>query len=184
MADRRTIRSYRRVFHVDHRVYRVDRWALPVPGGVSLRSVAYFALALLAVLILVRLPGSDLALKMLGAPVRYIILPLAVAVFATQANLDGRAGHRFALSWLTLRMRQAGARYLPRLRRARPARLPVAWDADSPRLRRCRVHGPATVTLRDPVDLRNDRHLDLIARRGCGEPQTVHLIPGRKLRVR
>ena len=36
------IRSYRRVFEVDRRIYRVDRWALPVPGGVPLRAVGYF----------------------------------------------------------------------------------------------------------------------------------------------
>ena len=37
MAERVIIRSYRRVFEVDRRIYRVDRWALPVPGGVPLR---------------------------------------------------------------------------------------------------------------------------------------------------
>src|SRR5918992_1366740 len=37
MAERLVIRSYRRVFEVDRRIYRVDRWALPVPGGVPLQ---------------------------------------------------------------------------------------------------------------------------------------------------
>jgi hypothetical protein len=45
MADSLTIRSYRRVFEVDRRIYRVDRWALPVPGGVPLRGMGYFAAA-------------------------------------------------------------------------------------------------------------------------------------------
>ena len=53
MAERRVIiRSYRRVFEVDRRIYRVDRWALPVPGGVPLRAVGYFAATVLAVVIL------------------------------------------------------------------------------------------------------------------------------------
>ena len=48
MADSLIIRSYRRVFEVDRRIYRVDRWALPVPGGVPLRGVGYFAAAVAA----------------------------------------------------------------------------------------------------------------------------------------
>ena len=51
------IRSYRRVFEVDRRIYRVDRWALPVPGGVPLRAVGYFAAALLAMIAAGALPG-------------------------------------------------------------------------------------------------------------------------------
>ena len=47
MAERVVIRSYRRVFEVDRRIYRVDRWALPVPGGVPLRAVGYFAATVL-----------------------------------------------------------------------------------------------------------------------------------------
>src|SRR5512144_1117053 len=56
MGDRMVVRSYRRVFRVDRRIYRVDRWALPVPGGVPLRGFGYFALALVAVLVVQALP--------------------------------------------------------------------------------------------------------------------------------
>ena len=51
------IRSYRRVFEVDRRIYRIDRWALPVPGGVPLRAVGYFVAALLAMIVAGSLPG-------------------------------------------------------------------------------------------------------------------------------
>ena len=54
MAERVVIRSYRRVFEVDRRIYRVDRWALPVPGGVPLRAVGYFAATVLAMIVLGR----------------------------------------------------------------------------------------------------------------------------------
>src|SRR3954466_9316037 len=101
MADRVMIRSYRRVFEVDRRIYRVDRWALPVPGGVPLRAVGYFLGALLVVLALGRLPGfADIS-----APIRFVVLPLGVAVLGTQAAPDGRVAHRFALDWLRLRWR-------------------------------------------------------------------------------
>ena len=65
------IRSYRRVFEVDRRIYRVDRWALPVPGGVPLRAVGYFAAALLAVIAAGELPGTgELALRFDGDDVQ------------------------------------------------------------------------------------------------------------------
>src|SRR5436309_7851531 len=100
MADRLVIRSYRRVFEVDRRIYRVDRWALPVPGGVPLRAVGYFAAALLAVMVAGALPATGELVGALSAPIRYVVLPLAVAVLATQAAPDGRAAHRFAWDWL------------------------------------------------------------------------------------
>src|SRR5919109_1037973 len=99
------IRSYRRVFEVDRRIYRVDRWALPVPGGVPLRAVGYFAATVLAVVILDGLPLTGELLAMLSPPLRYVVLPLAVAVLGTQAAPDGRTAHRFAADWLRLRGR-------------------------------------------------------------------------------
>ena len=46
------IRSFRRVFEVDRRIYRVDRWPVPVPGGIPLRALGYFLAALLLILLL------------------------------------------------------------------------------------------------------------------------------------
>src|SRR3954471_18087180 len=105
MADRVLIRSYRRVFEVDRRIYRVDRWALPIPGGVPLRAVGYFAATLLAVVVLGALPGTGALVGMLNAPLRYVVLPLAVAVLGMQAAPDGRSAHRFAATWLRLNAR-------------------------------------------------------------------------------
>src|SRR5215218_9238566 len=100
MADRVIIRSYRRVFEVDRRIYRVDRWALPVPGGVPLRAVGYLAATVLAVVILDGLPVIGEGLAMLSPPLRYVMLPFAIAVLGTQAAPDGRTAHRFAADWL------------------------------------------------------------------------------------
>src|SRR3954463_3575446 len=105
MADRVIIRSYRRVFEVDRRIYRVDRWALPVPGGVPLRAVGYFAAALVAVLVFGASPGVGELVAGVSAPIRFVVLPLAIAVLGTQAAPDGRAAHRFAWDWLRLRLR-------------------------------------------------------------------------------
>ena len=83
---------------MDRRIYRVDRWALPVPGGVPLRGLGYFALALGAMIVLGRVPGVGELLGAVSAPVRYVIVPLAAAVFgdaggagwARGASLRGR----------------------------------------------------------------------------------------------
>src|SRR3954449_5504224 len=141
------IRSYRRVFQVDRRIYRVDRWALPVPGGVPLRAVGYFLGTLLAVLALGRLPGFS----EISAPIRFVVLPLGVAVLGTQAAPDGRVAHRFALDWLRVRWRarrrSAGrAITLEAEPVAWHGELAVRWDADGTRLHAGRVRGPARIT--------------------------------------
>src|ERR1700754_1601650 len=99
MADRVIIRSYRRVFQVDRRVYRVDRWALPVPGGVPLRAVGYFAAALVLIVAL-----GDLV-SFLSPPLRFVVAPLAIAGRGTQAAPEGRTAHRFAWDWLRFKLR-------------------------------------------------------------------------------
>src|SRR3954447_19821915 len=129
MADRVMIRSYRRVFEVDRRIYRVDRWALPVPGGVPLRAVGYFTAALIAVLITGTLPGLGDVVVSVSPPLRFVVIPLAVAVLATQAAPDGRAAHRFALDWLRLRLRsrrRSSGRVVPLEGEA------IAWHGEPP----------------------------------------------------
>src|SRR3954467_2378096 len=158
MADRVIIRSYRRVFECDRRFYGVDRWALPVPGGVPLRAVGYFAAAVLAVVILGALPLTRELVGMLSAPLRFVVLPLAIAVLGTQAAPDGRTAHRFALDWLRYRWR-AHRRSAGRVvaLEGEPVRwdgeLALRWDSDCSELHGGRVNGPARVTFNVPVRL-------------------------------
>src|SRR3954466_5818937 len=133
MADRVMIRSYRRVFEVDRRVYRVDRWALPVPGGVPLRAVGYFAAALV---LMVALGGL---VSFLSPPLRFVVVPLAAAVVGTQAAPDGRTAHRFAFDWLRfkLRARRRSAGRVVGLEGESvrwDGELAVRWDADAAEL--------------------------------------------------
>lgn len=158
MAERVVIRSYRRVFEVDRRIYRVDRWALPVPGGVPLRAVGYFAATLLVVVVLGGLPGTGELLGMLSPPLRYVVLPLLVAILGVQVAPDGRSAHRFAADWLRFRVRsrRRSAGRVVELE-GEPVRwdgeLAVRWDADAPGLQQARVRGPARVTFNVPVEL-------------------------------
>jgi TcpE family len=191
MAERLVIRSYRRVFEVDRRIYRVDRWALPVPGGVPLRGVAYFVAALGLVLVAGRLPGLGELLAAVSAPLRYVVGPMAVAVLATQATPDGRAAHRFARSWLGVRWRarrRSDGRRVPREGEpvAWSGRLAVRWDANAARLIRGVARGPARVTFARPVRL-SHRGRRLVARevddgRVCG--QAVVLCDRQELELR
>ena len=189
MDDRLIIRSYRRVFEVDRRIYRVDRWALPVPGGVPLRGVGYFAATLGLVIVLGALPAAGDLLGALTPPLRYVLLPLAVAVLGTQAAPDGRAAHRFAWEWLRLRLRArrrctGRAVALEGELIAWSGVLAVRWDGQAPRLHRGRVRGPARVTVNAPARL-VQRRGRLVARAGRGEPapQPVVLCGGAVLEV-
>src|SRR5215210_3923456 len=145
------IRSYRRVFEVDRRIYRIDRWALPVPGGVPLRAVGYFAVALMALIAAGALPGSGELVGALSPPIRFVVLPLAIAVLGTQAAPDGRAAHRFAWDWLRLRLR-ARRRCAGRVVSlegepvAWHGRLGVSWDRHGAELHGARLRGPVSVT--------------------------------------
>src|SRR3954467_2962360 len=189
MSDPVMIRSYRRVFEVDRRIYRVDRWALPVPGGVPLRAVAYFAVALLAMIAAGALPGTSELAGALSAPIRLVVIPLAVAVLGTQAAPDGRAAHRFAADWVRLRWRarrqSAGRRVaLEDEPVAWHGELAVRWDGDGAELHHGRVRGPARVTFAVPVKLRQ-RGGGLVARPGEGAAgDAVVLCPRVELEVR
>jgi hypothetical protein len=184
------IRSYRRVFEVDRRIYRVDRWALPVPGGVPLRAVGYFATTLLAVIVAGALPVTGELVGTLSAPIRFVVVPLAVAVLGTQAAPDGRAAHRFAWDWLRLRLRA---------RRCCSGRVvalegePIAWDGelalrfdgDDARLHRGRVRGPARVTFNVPVRLSDGRGRLVAGPEAVGESgQAVVVCGGVTMEVR
>jgi TcpE family len=190
MAERLVIRSYRRVFEVDRRIYRVDRWALPVPGGVPLRGLAYFAATLGLVVLLGSLPGIGELVGVLTPPLRYVVLPLTVAVLGTQAAPDGRTAHRFARDWLRLRLRarrRCAGRVVPLEGEPVPWHgvLAARWDAHAARLQRARVRGPAMIAFAAPVELRDARGR-LVARPGAAgdRPQTVVIGGGQALEVR
>lgn len=62
-----TIRSYQRIFRPERRIYQVEGHALPVPGGVPLRWLAYAAVSLAAVLALASGSATVIVLVALAA---------------------------------------------------------------------------------------------------------------------
>jgi hypothetical protein len=160
------------VFRVDRRLYRVDRWMLPVPGGVPLRGLGYFVAALGALVVAGRLPMVGSLVGALSPPLRYVVVPLGIAVLGTQAAPDGRVAHRFAWDWLRLRLRsrrRSAGRTVPLA--GEPVswhgELAMRWDERAPQLHGARVRGPARVTFAVPVRVVQRRGA-VVVRPGAG----------------
>ena len=150
MSEPVLIRSYRRVFRINRRLYRIERWTIPVPGGIPLIGIGYFAAALIVVLLLGQLPLAATVVALLPPPLRYVIVPAAIATVLVSIEPDGRAPHRYLLARLRLAMRcrtsrAAGAVARPRRVQQR-TRLTIEQDAHAGELQPALINGPCQIT--------------------------------------
>src|SRR3954447_3178515 len=90
------IRSYRVVFDLERRIHHIDRFRVPLPYGLPLRSVAYAVVGLVAVLLMRQLPGIGELLRLFPVPAQLVLLPGAFSVALTRLRLDGRSAHAAA----------------------------------------------------------------------------------------
>ena len=124
------IRSYRAVFDLERRIYRVDRLRLN-PGGIPLRGVVY-CLALLAGLALLgALPLVGAAVRALPWYLRDLVLPAGGAALLTVIRVEGRPFHLAAAALLRHALGPRAARRLVRARRFWPALRATALDRRS-----------------------------------------------------
>lgn len=142
--------SYRTVFDLDRRVYRIDRLRLN-PGGVPLRGIVYF-LAIVAVLLLAaKLPLLGSLAQALPWYFRDLAIPAAIAALFSVIRIEGRSFHmavraliRYCLSARHLAGGQAcvipGERWYP-------GELLVLPDGSDARLRRLRYTGAGAVRI-------------------------------------
>ncbi len=142
------IRSYRCVFDLERRLYRIDRLRLN-PTGVPVRGIVYFLVLLGAVLLVGALPFLGLLVRMLPWYLRDVGAPAACAALLTLIKIEGRPFH---LAALVLVRYGIGPRELSGLRPCRGAdrrwrldELLVLADGSDSRLRRLRYSGPGTV---------------------------------------
>jgi hypothetical protein len=172
-AARIEIRSYRAVFDLERRLYRVDRVRLN-PSGVPVRGLVYVALLVLGVLALQRVPVIGWALGALPWHGRYVALPCLGAALLTIVRIDGRPAHT-ALAGLAryacaprhvsgfARCPRPGGRWTPP---------PLGAIADGSGGRPCRVRyrGPGAVLLRAPhrLERRGRRLVVAVDARGPG----------------
>src|SRR4051795_12432662 len=92
--DELVIHSYRTVFSFEWRLYRFDRWRLPLRGGLPVRALLYAPAVYLVLLAADRVPLLGGALRLLPAPLHWALAPLGLVAALLHARLDGRAVHR------------------------------------------------------------------------------------------
>jgi hypothetical protein len=199
------IRSYRRVFELERRLYRVDRLRLN-PGGVPIRGIVYFLALLSACLIVGVVPVLGAAVRALPWYLRDLALPGATAVLLCVIRVEGRPFHLAAQAVVRYRL---GPRHLagvrpcrPRDDRWRPDDILVLPDGSDGRMRRLRYCGPGAVMVgiehsriggrvtRAPARLKRLRaQADLVLTeprqaRPMDRPHVISLLPGAQLLVR
>jgi hypothetical protein len=151
------IRSYRAVFDLERRIYRIDRLRLN-PGGVPVRGVLYFLLAVALVQALGRLPLLGVVVSAVPWYLLDLALPACGAVLLTLIGIEGRPSHLAV--WALVRHR-FDRRMPPGLHVRRsgappgdvdtpgarwwPEDLLVLPDGSDSRLRRLRYCGPGAV---------------------------------------
>lgn len=147
------MRSYHAVLdRVERRLFRFDRWRLPNPTGVLLRSLAYAAASLLLVALLSGLPAVGRALGLLPPVVHWAILPIGAGWALSLWMPDGRVGHfalRSLVRYWTSPRSVAALRRCPALgvEAAPVSEVWVAPSGDEPRYVAGRIRGPAAVAL-------------------------------------
>jgi hypothetical protein len=200
------VRSYRRVFDLERRIYSVDRLRLN-PGGVPVRGVVYFLVALLVTLATAALPLVGTPARALPWFVRDIALPGAAATVLSVIRVEGRVFHLAAGALVrywggprrlagTRRCGAIGKRWLPR-------EIMLLPDGSDSGLRHMRYTGPGAVV----VSVEHERRGRASEHGGSGaarpglrpvlslsqqspqarplrEPQVISLAPGVRMRVR
>jgi hypothetical protein len=193
------IRSYRAVFDLERRLYRVDRLRLN-PGGVPLRGVVYCFALLAGLALFAGLPLVGVAVRALPWYLRDLAFPAGGAALLTVIRVEGRPFHLAAAALLRHvlgprelagscalagRSTLAGARSLFGLRlcthfqRAwHPESLLVLPDGSDARLRRLQYTGPGAVLVR-VAHVRSSRRPGLLGRLLRGRSHvTLRELPG------
>jgi hypothetical protein len=140
--------SYRTVFDLERRVYRVDRLRLN-PGGIPLRGIVYFLAILVAMLLAAKLPLMGALARLAPWYLRDLAIPAAAAALFTMIRVEGRPFHLAARAVMRYGV---GPRHLAGVRpcaapggRWHPGELLVLPDGSDARLRRLRYAGAGTV---------------------------------------
>jgi hypothetical protein len=142
------IRSYRRVWDLERRIYRVEGLRLN-PSGIPVRGVCYLIVAVVAVVAVVLARRAPVLGDVLGAMpwyAVYVAFPVVVATGLGAVAIEGRPFHVAALGLLRFRAgRLATTAHEPRP--WSPGEVHVLVDGSGPRLRAVRYDGPGAVAI-------------------------------------
>jgi hypothetical protein len=151
------VRSFRRVFDLERRIYSVDRLRLN-PGGVPVRGVVYFLAILSVELIAADLPLIGYVATALPWYLRDVALPGVLATVLSAIRIEGRTFHLAARALVRHAIgprRLAGFRPCVAVgRRWRPAEIVLLPDGSDSRMRYLRYTGPGAVL----VSVAHQRH--------------------------
>ena len=160
------IRSFRRVFDLERRIYSIDRLRLN-PAGVPVRGVAYALMLLASALVASRFPVVGQAMTAVPWYLRELAFPAGAATILAAIRVDGRTFHLAARAHIRL---LASPRSVSGVRRPstvgsrwRPADLLILPDGSDHRLRTLRYRGPGAVLVTAPHE-----RAGAIERRGVG----------------
>jgi hypothetical protein len=147
------IRSYRAVFDLERRIYRIDRLRLN-PAGVPVRGIVYFLALLAAVVVCARVPPLRVLAGALPWYLVYVALPSVCAALLSVVAIDGRPAHLATRALLRHRLsprRSVGlstrcpGRGVAPGARWRPQEILLLPDGSDARVRRLRYTGPGAV---------------------------------------
>lgn len=175
------VRSYRGVLDgVERRIYRVDRWRLPNPGGVSVRAVIYGVACILTSLIAAQLPVAGQLGAVVPDSVRFFALPVVCAWALASWAPDGRPPHsalRSLAGYLIRPRTLSGLRKAPAAGEsyAPVAAVQIASTGDGTHYPSGRVRGPAALVLRYPAAISLDG--------ASGESRAEQLATAKRIRV-
>ncbi len=152
------IRSFRRVFDLERRIYAIDGMRLN-PSGVPLRGVVYLmgtvVFAALLAAVLGALPLTGAIVSAIPWWLRDAAMPAALAAVLAMIRVDGRTFHFAARAQLKLAFSPrnvCGLSHPSRTGRAwRPPPLVVLPDGSDARPRALRFTGPGAVLVRAPL---------------------------------
>lgn len=142
------IRSFRRVFDLERRVYSVDRFRLN-PAGVPVRGIVYVLTTLVTAMVATKLPLIGGLLNLLPWYLRDIGGPVAIAALLAVIRVDGRSFHlaaRAGIGWGLAPGRLVSLSTSSETGHPwHPSELIVLPDGSDHRLRRLRFTGPGAV---------------------------------------
>jgi hypothetical protein len=173
------IRSYRRVFDLERRVYSIDRLRLN-PAGVPVRGILYFLATVGVALVAASLPGAGVVVRELPWYLRDLLLPGLAATLMGVIRVEGRSFHHAALAVLRFGFgrRALVGGWRPATRRYwHPHDVLVLPDGSDQRMRRLRYTGPGAVRVSVPHGRRGrarERDARAWARRGLGAEVSLH----------
>ena len=181
--SRKVVRSYRLVFRRRWRIFRIQNWRVPLPGGLELRLLGYWLAIVVTMAILGRLPLAGASIAAAPPALRLLALPIAAAWALSRWEVDGRAPHRALTGlcawWLRPRVLAAGRRCpAPGAEFAPLYQLALAPDLGGAEYPRGAIIGPARLLLRYPVRVALEG-----VPRGAGKSPSERLAAARRWRL-